>query len=58
MCGRRVGERISHSKQRCRRQITRNGWRIIANVGNSRTDFTGGNYERAFKLPNYGGRLS
>lgn len=58
MCGRGHGEGISHSKQRCRRQIAREGWTIIANVGNSRTDFTGRNYGRAFKLPNYGGRLS
>jgi predicted secreted acid phosphatase len=58
MCGRRHGEAIAHSKQRCRRQITRDGWHIVANVGNHRTDFTGGNYERAFKLPSYGGRLS
>jgi hypothetical protein len=58
MCGRRHGEAIAHGKQRCRRQITRGGWHVIANVGNRRTDFVGANYERAFKLPSYGGRLS
>lgn len=58
MCGRRHGEGLAHSKQRCRRQITHHGWRIIANVGNRRTDLVGGNYERGFRLPSYGGLLS
>ena len=58
MCGRRHGEALAHSKQRCRRQITREGWRIIANVGNRRSDLVGRNYERGFRLPSYGGRLS
>ena len=58
MCGRRHGETLTHSKQRCRRQLTRAGWRIIANVGNRRTDLVGGNYERGYRLPSYGGRLS
>lgn len=58
MCGRRHGEGLAHGKQRCRRQITRSGWRIIADVGNRRSDLVGGNYERGFRLPSYGGRLS
>lgn len=58
MCGRRHGESLTHSKQRCRRQITRAGWRIVANVGNRRTDLVGRNYERGYRLPSYGGRLS
>lgn len=58
MCGRRHGEGLAHSKQRCRRQLTRDGWRIIANVGNRRSDLVGGNYERGFRLPSYGGKLS
>lgn len=58
MCGRRHGESLPHGKQRCRRQIARHGWRIIANVGNRRTDLVGGGYERGYRLPNYGGRLS
>jgi predicted secreted acid phosphatase len=58
MCGRRHGEALAHSKQRCRRQLTENGWRIIADVGNRRSDFTGGDYERGFRLPSYGGRLT
>ncbi len=53
VCGRRHGERLAHSKQRCRRRFVREDYRIIANVGNRRTDFVGGNYERAFRLPNY-----
>ncbi len=59
ICGRRVadGESTPASKQRCRAQFASRGWRIIANVGNSPTDFVGRNYERSFRLPNYGGRL-
>ena len=34
-----------------------NGFTIIANIGNRSTDFVGGNYERAYRLPNYGNRL-
>ncbi len=48
----------SHGKQRCRRHFVNEGYTIIANVGNRSTDFTGGNYERAFRLPNYGNQLS
>ena len=58
MCGGERGESLRHSKQRCRAQITAKGWTIIANVGNRRSDLVGGNYERGFKLPSYGGRLS
>ena len=45
------------SKQRCRRSFVNNGFTLIANVGNRSTDFVGGNYERAYRLPNYGNRL-
>jgi hypothetical protein len=58
MCGRRHGETLAHSKQRCRARIAGNGWRIVANVGNRRSDFVGRHYERAFRLPSYGGKLS
>ena len=58
LCLRRRGERIPVSKQRCRQRFVDKGYTIIANVGNRPTDFEGGNYDRAFKLPNYGGRLS
>jgi predicted secreted acid phosphatase len=57
VCGRKSGERLATSKQRCRAHYTAKGHTIIANVGNRSTDFVGSNYERAFRLPNYGGRL-
>jgi hypothetical protein len=57
ICGRRTGESLIHSKQRCRQEFVDKGYTIIANVGNRSTDFVGKNYERAFKLPNYGNRL-
>jgi hypothetical protein len=58
VCGRAAGEGLSHSKQRCRQHFVDEGYTIIANVGNRSTDFTGGNYGRAFRLPNYGNQLS
>ena len=58
VCGRAHGEGLVHGKQRCRRHFVDEGYTIIANVGNRSTDFTGGNYERAFRLPNYGNQLS
>lgn len=57
ICGRRPGESLTTSKQRCRQQVVDRGYTIIANVGNRSTDFEGGNYERAFTLPSYGDRL-
>ena len=45
------------SKQRCRQSFVNNGFTIIANIGNRSTDFIGGNYEQAYRLPNYGNRL-
>jgi predicted secreted acid phosphatase len=57
ICGRHAGEGLVHSKERCRAAYVAQGYTIIANVGNSKTDFTGGDYERAFRLPNYHGRL-
>jgi len=58
ICGRaRASEGLSHSKQRCRARFVRHGYTIIANIGNRRTDFTGGDYERAFRLPNYDNQL-
>lgn len=58
ICGRKSGESLSQSKQRCRRAFKARGFTIVANVGNRETDFTGGNYERRFKLPSYGRQLS
>jgi predicted secreted acid phosphatase len=58
MCGRKHGEGLTHSKQRCRRHYVAEGYTLIANVGNRRTDFVGGNYEKAFRLPNYDNQLA
>ena len=57
LCGRRSGEALAESKQRCRRGFVEEGYTLIANAGNTPTDFVGGNYERAYRLPSYGGRL-
>ena len=59
ICGRTsTHETLTHSKQRCRRHFVAEGWTLIANVGNRQSDFTGGGYERSFRLPSYGGRLA
>ncbi|HEX4473085.1 MAG TPA: HAD family acid phosphatase [Nocardioides sp.] len=59
MCGRSSrSETLDQSKPRCREQFVSEGYTIIANVGNNPTDFSGvDDYGRAFRLPNYGGRL-
>jgi len=57
LCAHYKGEALRHSKQRCRQSFVNNGFTIIANIGNRSTDFVGGNYERAYRLPNYGNRL-
>lgn len=38
--------------------IENQGYTIIANIGNSATDLSGGHAEKAFKLPDYNGQLS
>ncbi|MCX5060482.1 MULTISPECIES: HAD family acid phosphatase [unclassified Streptomyces] len=38
--------------------IENKGYTVIANVGNSATDLSGGHAEKAFKLPDYDGQLS
>ena len=58
VCGRKAGESLTHSKQRCRQHFVDEGYTLIANVGNRSTDFTGGGYERGFKLPDYGNQLA
>jgi predicted secreted acid phosphatase len=58
VCGRKEGESLSAGKQRCRAYWTSRGHEILANVGNRATDFTGGNYKRGFKLPDYDKQLS
>jgi predicted secreted acid phosphatase len=57
LCAHYKGEPLAASKQRCRRSFVNNGFTIIANIGNRSTDFVGGNYERAYRLPNYNNRL-
>ncbi|MGK5641859.1 HAD family acid phosphatase [Streptomyces sp. URMC 126] len=58
ICTREHGESKSEGKERCREELTEGGFRITANIGNRSTDFEGGYYEKGFKLPDYGGRLS
>ncbi|MEV5873353.1 HAD family acid phosphatase [Streptomyces sp. NPDC052101] len=38
--------------------IENKGYTIIANIGNSATDLSGGHAEQTFKLPDYNGQLS
>ncbi|MDH6451953.1 MULTISPECIES: HAD family acid phosphatase [unclassified Streptomyces] len=38
--------------------IENKGYTIIANIGNSTTDLSGGHAEKTFKLPDYNGQLS
>lgn len=57
LCAHYRGEPLVRSKQRCRAAFVRNGFDLIANIGNRSTDFVGGDYERAFKLPDYDNRL-
>jgi hypothetical protein len=58
ICGRKAGEKLAASKKRCRGAIAKQGYAIVANVGNNGPDFAGGNYEKAYRLPNYDGKLS
>jgi hypothetical protein len=57
LCMRKRGEALRHSKQRCRDRFAAAGYTLVANVGNNPTDFAGDGYERAYRLPNYGGLL-
>ena len=62
LCHREPDEDVTESKPRCRALFRSQGFTLIANVGNNPTDFVAGadgvDYERAYRLPNYGGRLS
>ncbi|MFD4727188.1 HAD family acid phosphatase [Streptomyces seoulensis] len=49
---------VADYKTAQRADIERQGYTIIANIGNSPTDLTGGHAERTFKLPDYDGQLS
>lgn len=58
LCMAAAGETVKVSKKQCRASFRARGFTLVANVGNSRTDFLGGGYEKAYRLPNYGGQLS
>lgn len=57
LCAKYRGESKVQSKKRCRRSFVHNGFRLIINVGNRFTDFVGGDYTRAYRLPSYRNRL-
>jgi hypothetical protein len=58
ICLRRKGEGLTHSKIRCRTSFVSQGYTLIANVGNRATDFEGGYYDKAYRLPNYNNQLT
>ncbi|WP_181849232.1 HAD family acid phosphatase [Streptomyces parvulus] len=49
---------VAEYKTEQRAKIESKGYTIIANIGNSATDLSGGHAEKAFKLPDYDGQLS
>ncbi|MET7291364.1 HAD family acid phosphatase [Streptomyces griseoloalbus] len=49
---------VAEYKTAQRVDIESKGYTIIANIGNSPTDLSGGHAERTYKLPDYDGRLS
>ncbi|GAB2737215.1 HAD family acid phosphatase [Streptomyces bullii] len=49
---------VADYKTAQRVDIESKGYTIIANIGNSATDLSGGHAERTFKLPDYDGQLS
>ncbi|CAL9530205.1 HAD family acid phosphatase [Streptomyces levis] len=49
---------VADYKTAQRVDIEKKGYTIIANIGNSATDLSGGHAERTFKLPDYDGQLS
>ncbi|MEV8503910.1 HAD family acid phosphatase [Actinoplanes sp. NPDC051475] len=44
-------------KADARKAIEAQGYRIVANIGNSPSDLSGGHADRTFKLPDYDGQL-
>ena len=44
-------------KTDARKTIEAQGFRIVANIGNSASDLSGGHADRTFKLPDYDGQL-
>ncbi|MEV6594737.1 HAD family acid phosphatase [Streptomyces acidicola] len=49
---------VAEYKTAQRADVESQGYTIIANIGNSATDLSGGHAERTFKLPDYDGQLS
>ncbi|TWV51419.1 hydrolase [Streptomyces misionensis] len=49
---------VADYKTAQRADIEGKGYDIIANIGNSATDLSGGHADRTFKLPDYDGQLS
>ncbi|MFH8219788.1 HAD family acid phosphatase [Streptomyces sp. NPDC018057] len=49
---------VADYKTARRAGIEADGYTIIANIGNSATDLSGGHAEKTFKLPDYDGQLS
>ncbi|MDN0198010.1 HAD family acid phosphatase [Streptomyces sp. S.PNR 29] len=49
---------VAEYKTAQRVDIESKGYTIIANIGNSATDLSGGHAEKTFKLPDYNGQLS
>ncbi|GAA4010395.1 HAD family acid phosphatase [Streptomyces marokkonensis] len=49
---------VAEYKTEQRAEIESQGYTIIANIGNSPTDVSGGHAEKTFKLPDYAGQLS
>ncbi|MEV5434198.1 HAD family acid phosphatase [Streptomyces sp. NPDC052701] len=49
---------VADYKTAQRVSIESQGYTIIANIGNSATDLSGGHAEKTFKLPDYDGQLS
>ncbi|MFF5255686.1 HAD family acid phosphatase [Streptomyces leeuwenhoekii] len=49
---------VADYKTAQRAAIEAKGYTIIANIGNSATDLSGGHAEKTFKLPDYDGQLS
>jgi predicted secreted acid phosphatase len=49
---------VADYKTAQRTAIENKGYTIIANIGNSTTDLSGGHAEKTFKLPDYDGQLS
>lgn len=50
-------ESLATFKTGARKQITADGYTIVANIGNSQSDLDGGYAQATFKLPDYNGLL-